>query len=469
MPVTNKKSQKFILPTIFVLFGVTGDLVRKKILRALYHLYLKNHLPQKFLIYGFARRSFTDEEIRIYLKNIIIEEGLEVQNSDKFFAAFHYVQGDFADLAAYTKLAKILGRVDGAWRVCSNKLFYLAAPPNTYQQIVSNLHASGLTTPCSPEEGWTRVILEKPFGTDLATAKQLDIQLGQLFKEEQIYRVDHYLAKETVRNILAFRFSNVFLEPAWNNKFIEKIEIKLLEKTGVHERGDFYDKVGALRDVGQILLLQLLAFYIMDKPMQFTPETKKKERADALSSLKIMSSDEVKKYTVRGQYLGYRSEKGVDPKSNTETYFKMQIFSDKHDFRGVPLYIESGKCMKQDLIEVVVTFKPSTSPFINVDHDPQNVLHYQLRPEEKITMCFLAKKPGFEYMVKEHELGFDYHQAYDHSLFVDDYEALLFYIIKGDQTLFVSTQEIITQWQLIEPIVQTWKKGIPKLNHYKPF
>src|SRR3989344_1196118 len=469
MSVTNKKSQKFILPTIFVLFGITGDLVQKKILRALYHLYLKNHLPQKFLIYGFARRAFTDEKIRTYLKNILIKQGLDMQNSDKFLAAFHYVQGDFADLSAYTKLASILVRADGSWRVCSNKLFYLSVPPAAYKQIVNNLHASGLTIPRSPQEGWTRVILEKPFGTDLATAKQLDIQLGSLFKEEQIYRVDHYLAKETVRNILAFRFSNVFLEPAWNNKFIEKIEIKLLEKTGVSERGDFYDKVGALRDVGQNHLLQLLALFIMDEPMRFTPEATKKERADALSSLKIMSSDEVKKYTVRGQYLGYRSEKGVDPKSNTETHFKMKISSDKHDFRGVPLYIESGKCMEHDLIEVVITFKPSTSPFINVKRAPQNVLHYQLRPEEKIKMCFLAKKPGFEYIVKEHELGFDYHQAYDHKDFVDDCEALLFDIIKGDQTLFVSTQEIITQWEFIEPIIDTWKQGVPKLNNYKSF
>ena len=182
-----------------------------------------------------------------------------------------------------------------------------------------------------------------------------------------------------------------------------------------------------------------------------------------------MSTDEVKKNTGRGQNLAYRSEKGVDPKSNTETYVKMQIFSDKHDFRSVPLYIESGKCMKQDLIEVVVTFKPSTSPFINVKRAPQNVLHYQLRPEEKITMCFLAKKPGFEYIVKEHELGFDYRQAYDYKDFVDDYEALLFDIIKGDQTLFVSTQEIITQWEFIEPIIDTWKQGVPKLNNYKSF
>ena len=469
MTVTNTKSQKFILPTIFVLFGITGDLVKKKILWALYDLYLKNFLPQKLLIYGFARRPFKDEEIRAYLKTILQKGGVELKNVEKFLAAFHYVQGDFSELDAYTKLAKILGRADGVWRVCSNKLFYLAVPPSAYLQIIKNLHESGLTTPCSPEEGWTRVILEKPFGTDLNTAKQLDMQLGSLFKEEQIYRVDHYLAKETVRNIVAFRFSNVFLEPAWNNKFIEKIEIKLLEPTGVSERGDFYDKVGALRDVGQNHLLQLLALFIMDEPIRFTPEAIKKERADALSSLKIMTSDEVKKHTVRGQYQGYRKEKGVSQKSNMETYFKIKVLSDKHDFRGVPLYIESGKCMKQDLIEVVVTFKPSTSPFINVKRAPQNVLHYQLRPEEKITMCFLAKKPGFEYIVKEHELGFDYRQAYDNKDFVDDYEALLFDIIKGDQTLFVSTQEIITQWEFIEPIIDTWKQGVPKLNNYKSF
>lgn len=463
-----KTSPKFTLPTIIVIFGITGDLVKKKILKSLYHLYIKKALPERFRVYGFSRREYDDTDIRKHLLDIM-QQGKFPQPElyDKFLSAFFYVKGNFYEPEAYNTLAQILGQVDGKWSVCSNKLFYLAVPPATYETIFSHLAESGLTIPCSPEEGWTRVILEKPFGTDLQTAKNLDMQLGKLFKEKQIYRVDHYLAKETVRNIIAFRFSNVFLEPAWNNNYIEKIEVKLLEKTTVNERGDFYDKVGALRDVGQNHLLQLLALFIMDEPSHFTPEDIKKERARALDSLKVLSKEQIKTNTVRGQYEGYREEKGIEESSNTETYFKIKVASAKHDFRGVPLYIESGKAMKESMTEVIVTFKPSTSPFIDATDSTQNVLHYQIIPEEKITMCFLAKKPGFDFIVKEHELGFDYRKAYDQSLFVDDYEALLYDIIKGDQTLFVSTEEIISQWKFIEPIVKNWENGTPELIMYK--
>ena len=245
-------SSKFELPTVFVILGVTGDLVKKKILRALYHLYHKNRLPKKFLVYGFSRRDFDDHMLKNYLLEIMKKNNFkEPEKYDFFLDAFHYVKGDFLQIDAYSKLAKTLGNIDGEWRICSNKLFYLAVPPSVYSSIITNLHDSGLTAPCSPEEGWTRVILEKPFGTDLKTAIDLDRQLGKLFKEEQIYRVDHYLAKETVKNILVFRFSNTFLTPAWNNKYIEKIEVKLLEKIDIAGRGAFYDRVGALRDVGK--------------------------------------------------------------------------------------------------------------------------------------------------------------------------------------------------------------------------
>ncbi|HRN70760.1 MAG TPA: glucose-6-phosphate dehydrogenase [Candidatus Woesebacteria bacterium] len=462
-----QSTSKFTLPTIIVIFGITGDLVKKKILKALYDLYIKKALPQRFRVYGFSRRAYDDNAIREHLLAIMKRGNFpEPGQYDKFLSAFFYVKGNFYEPEAYKSLATILGQVDGKWSVCSNKLFYLAVPPAAYETIFSNLAESGLTIPCSPEEGWTRVILEKPFGTNLTTAKKLDMQLGKLFKEEQIYRVDHYLAKETVRNIIAFRFSNVFLEPAWNNKYIEKIEVKLLEKTHVNERGEFYDKVGALRDVGQNHLLQLLALFVMDEPTRFTPEEIKKERADALTSLKLFTKEQIKTHTVRGQYEGYLEEKGVAENSNTETYFKIKAFSDKHDFRGVPLYIESGKGMKENSTEVIVTFKQSTSPFIDITESTQNVLHYKIVPEEKISMNFLAKKPGFEFIVKEHELGFNYRQAYDESLFVDDYEALLYDIIKGDQTLFVSTEEIISQWKFIEPIVKVWNEGTPELFHY---
>jgi glucose-6-phosphate 1-dehydrogenase len=467
MDKTIIESPKFTLPTIFVIFGVTGDLVKKKILKALYHLYIKKYFPPKFRIYGFSRRDMSDEELKNYLREIMKEGKFpNPKKYEEFLSAFFYVKGDFFDANAYKNLATMLGQVDGEWTVCSNKLFYLAVPPAAYSDIITNIHSSGLTIPCSPEEGWTRVILEKPFGTDLITAKNLDIQLGSLFKEEQIYRVDHYLAKETVRNILAFRFSNTFLTPAWDNNSIEKIELKLLEKNTVSTRGDFYDKVGALRDVGQNHLLQLLALFIMDEPYGYAPDDIKKKRAEALESIEIMDADHVSFNTVRGQYEGYLTEEGVEKNSQTETYFKIKAFSRKSNFKGVPLYIESGKAMNKSLIEVVVTFKSASSSLYNLGDSPKNVLHYYLSPEEKISMRFLAKKPGFEDSLDEHELGFNYREVYDTTEFVDDYEALLYDIIKGDQTLFVSTEEIIMQWKFIENIVTNWEKGKPELFHY---
>lgn len=466
----NTSSSKFTLPTIFVIFGITGDLVKKKILKALYDLYLNSHLPERFRVYGFSRREYDDAALKSYLREIM-EKGSfpEVEKYDTFLATFFYIQGDFHEESAYGKLAEMLGRVDGDWRICSNKLFYLAVPPQSYSSIITNLHASGLTEPCSPEEGWTRVILEKPFGTDRQTAIELDRQLGELFKEEQIYRVDHYLAKETVKNILAFRFSNSFLTPAWNNSCIEKIEVKLLEKLSVKTRGDFYDKVGALRDVGQNHMLQLLGLFLMDAPQTFGPEEIKKKRSEALSSLQIMTPEQVKSQTVRGQYVGYRDVKGVDASSETETYFRIQAFSNLESFQNVPIYLESGKAQGCSSIEVVVTFRPAPSTlFKTTEGSRRNILHYHLQPEEKITMKFLAKKPGFGYEVEQHTLGFNYHEAYGEEEFVDDYESLLYDIIRGDQTLFVSTEEIMSEWEFIEPIVNTWQKEQrPELVFYE--
>ncbi len=450
---------KFALPTIFVIFGVTGDLVRKKILKALYHLYRKKRLPERFRVYGFSRRDYDDERLRGYLKGIMEKGGYaQPELYDTFLSSFFYVGGDFFSPDAYNDLAQMLGLVDGEWNICSNKLFYLAVPPDAYSDIVTHLYGSGLTKPCSPEEGWTRVILEKPFGTDRKTAIELDRQLGELFKEEQIYRVDHYLAKETVKNILVFRFSNSFLTPAWNKDFIEKIEVRLLEKVSVRRRGNFYDKVGALRDVGQNHMLQLLGLFLMDPPKSLDPDEVKKKRSEALASLQIMKEDEVGKQTVRGQFEGYRDVKGVAPQSKTETYFKIKAFSNKKDFEGVPIYLESGKAQGCDLTEVVVTFKESPFCLYSVPGTQKNTLHYHLRPEEKISMNFLAKKPGFTYEVKQHSLGFNYHDAYTDEEFVDDYEALLYDIVRGDQTLFVSTKEIMSEWEFIEPIVTAWQK-----------
>lgn len=459
---------KFQLPTIFVVFGITGDLVKKKILRSLYTLHLKQLLPKKFQLIGFARKDYDDETIREYLRGIMEKDSFpHPEEYDVFLQSCHYVQGDFDNEAAYTKLAKILGRVDNKWHICANKLFYLAVPPKYYRYILDNLYSSGLTTPCSPEEGWTRVILEKPFGTNLKAAEDLDQRLGELFKEEQIYRVDHYLAKETVRNILAFRFSNSLLTPAWNKQFIEKIEIKLFEANTVQTRGEYYDKVGALRDVGQNHMLQILALFTMQNPSSFTAEEIRKKRSEALSKLRIFNTEEVAKYTKRGQYKGYKDVKGVSEDSITETYFRIEAFVDNEDFVDVPIYLESGKGFAQSHTEVIVTFKhphPCLCP--NAEHY-QNVLHYSIQPEEKFSINFLMKKPGYEYTVIQKQFEFDYGKFYQDNEFIEAYEQVLLDIIKGDQTLFVSTEEIMSQWKFVEPIEEAWESDQQEILDYE--
>jgi glucose-6-phosphate 1-dehydrogenase len=468
LPPSTYSPSKFELPTIFVIFGITGDLSRNRIIKSLYALHRKNLLPKKFQIYGFSRRELDDEGIRNYVKELMEHGNYPDQEKyDSFVQAFYYVSGNFDAKDSYTKLAEVLGRVDDHWKICSNKLFYLAVPPQNYRHIIDNLHDSGLTIPCSPEEGWTRVILEKPFGTDLQSAKDLDARLGELFKEEQIYRVDHYLAKQTVRNILAFRFSNSLLTPAWNNKSIEKIEIKVFEEVAVTKRGEFFDKVGALRDVGQNHMLQLLALFTMENPGSFSPNEIRQQRAKALQQLKKFSLEDVKNFTVRGQYEGYQDIEGVHQDSQTETYFKIKTESENYNFADIPIYLESGKALK-DLTEIRITFKHSTPCLCPTNKHTQNVLRYIIDPDEKILASFLVKQPGYDFSIEEQNFEFDYHKAYNQDNPIFDYEQLLMDIIKGDQTLFVTTEEIVSEWEFVEPILKGWHEVHQPLLKYKP-
>ncbi len=470
-------TSRFTIPTVFVLFGVTGDLVKTKILPSLFSLYTKKLLPEKLQIYGFSRRDLNDQGLRDYFRGILVAneqspthpypqsppEGIplgQAGNRDKdydgFLKYFFYVQGNFEDKDAYKNLAVAMGKTDKGWQFCSNKLLYLAVAPKNYKTILLGLKHAGLTVPCGSKDGMTRIAVEKPFGSDLKTAEELDMLLGKLFKEEQIYRVDHYLGKETVRNIIAFRFSNSFLTPAWNNKYIEKIEFILHEAEDIEARGEFYDEVGALRDVGQNHLLQLLALFTMDNPGSFTAGAIRKKRAEILDRLEIFDSAGVAKNTLRAQYEGYRSQPGVDPASNTETYFKIKAGMHSGPFTGVPLYLESGKGMAESRSEIKITFKHFLPCLCPPGGHFQNVLRYNIKPDENIKVGFLAKKPGHDYTLSKVDFGFDYATA-DKQDFVADYEQLLLDIVKGDQTLFISTAEIKAEWRFVEAIIKGWQ------------
>jgi glucose-6-phosphate 1-dehydrogenase len=459
------------MPTAIVIFGVTGDLSRRKLIPALFHLWAKGFLPSDFRIIGFSRRDITDIEFREIIKESI--ESKKHSHGDKhvrdFLEMFFYCQGDFSTIDDYQHLADVLKDTDKNFHQCSNKLFHLAVPPASYDVIFSNLAASGLTIPCGGEEGWTRILVEKPFGKDLETARELDKHLSKLFKEEQIFRIDHYLAKEAIQDILSFRFSNSIFEPIWNKDYIEKVEIKLHETLGMEGRGKFYSDIGALRDVGQNHMLQMLAFAAMENPYKLDAQAIRKERANLLEALKPLSKSDIEKHVVRAQYKGFTSEPSVSAQSDTETYFFVRAYVDNKRWKGVPFYFESGKMMKEKKTEITIYFKNPTScicPEEEARHSHQNVLTFRIQPDEGISIRFWAKKTGFEMILEPKNLSFSYNGSGNVlEELPDAYEKILFDCIKGDQTLFASTNEVEASWKFITPILENWKNT--KLYAYK--
>lgn len=449
-----KKTGEPKIPTIMVVFGVTGDLMQKKITPALFNLFKNDSLPERFKIIGFARRDLSDKDFKEKIA------GMFDKVVPDFLSLFGYERGFFEKKKDYIKLALRLKEIDKKWGMCSNKLFYLAVPPELYPEILKNLHSTGLSRPCGgPEEGWTRVIVEKPFGKDLKSAKFLDDLLRKLFREEQIYRIDHYLAKEMLQNILAFRFYNNLFEFVWGKKLIESVNIRLFESIGVEDRGGFYDGVGALRDVGQNHLLQMLALVTMDKPPRFTPEDIRRERAKILSTLRIPSDRDIKKYTTRGQYDDYRLIKGVASDSNTETYFKVRALLNHPRWRGVPIFMESGKNLGRSVKEIEINFRHETTY--------KNSLIIRMEPRETITIDFWSKKPGRKMNLQKKIFTFNLRKP-NRIHRTEEYEKLLSDCISDDQTLFVSSKEIEAMWRFIDPIIAGWAMGLSPLKRYKP-
>jgi glucose-6-phosphate 1-dehydrogenase len=459
------------IPTVLIVFGATGDLMHKKIGPSLFHLYRRGKLPAMFRVIGVARRPLTHDEFRALIVESLathkeFKAGSEMAR--KFLERCFYQQGGFAQEHTYEQLSETLGRVDGEWNVCSNKLFYLAVPPMHYETIFRHLSTSGLTIPCGPDEGWTRVLVEKPFGQDAKTAAQLDELLSTLFREEQIYRIDHYLAKEMLQNILSFRFSNNLLEQSWNGRHIEKITVRLLEKDGIEGRGAFYDRIGALRDVGQNHLLQMMAFVMMEQPAAFTAEDVRTKRAKVLRELVVPSKQDVVDNTYRAQYIGYRDVEGVLPDSQTETYFRVKTSVNNPNWKNVPILLEAGKAMKQQVKEIIVTFK-HTSPCLcppDVKKHLKNRVIFALEPKEKIAIHFMAKKPGLDMEIEPRKIEFSYRSGRKHQ-YVAEYEKLLLDCIEGNQLLFVNTEEVQAMWRFTDPIVSAWENDAVKLETYK--
>ncbi len=459
-------------PTLLVVFGATGDLIGKKILPALFHLSREHLLPEKFNVVGFSRRNLSHESFRSFLEEKLkhrIPSSVSAAEIKKFLGKFSFHHGLMDKTLDYHSLAQALKKIDAGLGTCTNKLFYLAVPPHLYETILHRLAASGLSDPCGGEGGWSRVIVEKPFGKDAATAKKLDSLLGTLFKEEQIYRVDHYLAKEMLQNILVFRFGNNLFEQNWSDASVEKIEIKLLEKIGAEDRGTFYDGVGAFRDVGQNHLLQMLALTTMEHPIHFDADAIREKRAEILKNLLPPRKDDIARTTFRAQYKGYRTIKGVSPNSQTETYFKAEAKLDTPRWRNTLITLESGKRLGENLKEVIVHLR-HPSPCLCPPHGPHhtNTVVIRLEPREEIDVTFWAKKPGFEYETEKRKLNFLLRDATHSSQYTEEYKKLLLDCIDGNQTLFISTSEINAMWRFTDPIVRAWKEKAVPLSLYTP-
>jgi glucose-6-phosphate 1-dehydrogenase len=443
-----------MFPFVIIIFGATGDLAEHKLFPALFSLFDKGLLSKKFYIVAFARRPFTDEEYRKLLRDEWRVAGSEEKKWDAFAKNIYYQQGYFDESSGYQELNKKLKIFDVEAGASITRLFYLATPPDKYLSILHNLKESKLA-----DNRWSRLAIEKPFGRDLESARELDKRLSEIFKEKQIYRVDHYLAKETVQNMLAFRFANGIFEPVWNKNYIDQVQITFVEKEGVGSRGSFFDGIGILRDIAQNHLLQLLATIAMEQPKSFSREDVRNARAAAIKAIRGIRPEDVVSQVIRGQYEGYKEEPEVAANSMTETFVAMKLFVDTKRFENVPFYIRAGKEMAKNAVEIKLVFIKTCSVLFKEYGCPEigNVLTIRIQPNEGIGMRVVVKHPGAELALDTVDMKFSYKEEFGGHKDVS-YEKLLLDIFSGDQMLFNRSDELENSWRLISQIMEGWKK-----------
>ncbi|MCT8641477.1 glucose-6-phosphate dehydrogenase [Glaesserella parasuis] len=442
-----------------VIFGASGDLTYRKLIPALYNLYKIGRLSEHFSVLGVARSPLTDETFRQKMHDTLVKlENASGDVLEKFCEHLYYQSVNTSDAVDYAKLLPRLDELHDKYGTGGNTLYYLSTPPSLYGVIPECLSAHGLTT---EEFGWKRIIVEKPFGYDIETAKALDIQIHKYFEEHQIYRIDHYLGKETVQNLLVLRFSNGLFEPLWNRNFIDYVEITGAESIGVEDRGGYYDGSGAMRDMFQNHLLQVLAMVAMEPPAIINADSMRDEVAKVLHCLHPLSNDDIKNNLVLGQYTastingeevkGYLQEKGVPEDSNTETYMAVRCQIDNWRWAGVPFYVRTGKRLPARVTEVVIHFKTTPHPVFS-QNAPDNKLIIRIQPDEGISMRFGWKKPGAGFEAKEVSMDFRYADLASPSL-LTAYERLLLDAMKGDATLFARTDAVHACWKFVQPIL----------------
>ena len=456
-----------------VIFGASGDLTYRKLIPAVFDLYINDSLPDGYAVLGVSRTQFTDEEFRDKMKEGIQKfsniKHVDSKKMDDFLSMVYYISIDTKKSEDYALVKAKIKELNAKYDLHNNYIFYLSTPPQLYPIIPKYLYGQGLTL---QHKGFRRIIIEKPFGRDLVSAQELNRQLIDFFEESQIYRIDHYLGKETVQNLMVTRFSNGIFEPLWNRNYIQHVEITAAESIGVEGRGGYYESAGVLRDMIQNHLLQVTSLVAMEPPAKINSDEIRHEKLKVFRSLRPLNEHDLRHNIIRGQYTeshvkgklltGYRDEEGVDKNSRTETYFAMKFYIDNWRWSGVPFYIRSGKRLPTRVSEIVIHFKPSPAQlFKSVDGaiESGNQLILRIQPDEGILLKTGLKVPGKGYEVKSVNVDFHYSDLGDHYL-PDAYERLILDCMMGDNTLFMSGEGAELTWRFMQPIIDYWEKTL---------
>jgi glucose-6-phosphate 1-dehydrogenase len=461
--------QSQLPPTILIIFGAAGDLTWRKLMPALYNLYLDNLLPETFAILGVDGKSITADEWREHVHdgiNKFSRRGKTKAADWKGFSTHlsECITGDFKKNETFTALAKALKAQDKKFDGETEYIFYLATPPSIVEAVVRQLDRAGLTKDAER----SRVVFEKPFGHDRESAHALNVSLLETLDESQIYRIDHFLGKETVQNILAFRFANALFEPIWDRRYIDHIQITVAETLGVEHRGGYYEHAGAMRDMIQNHLMQIMSLIAMEPPIAFTADEIRARKVDVLLAMRPINVDELQRHAVRGQYgpgwlqgeqvPGYRSEADVDPESNTETFAALKLFIDNWRWQGIPFYLRTGKRLTENASHVIIQFRPvphqSFPTSANIDWQP-NRIQLDIQPNEGISLRFLAKQPGVDLRLSPKDMDFRYAEAFKTEP-PEAYETLLLDVIQRDATLFMRADQVECAWHVVDPIMEIW-------------
>lgn len=452
--------------TTIVIFGASGDLTWRKLIPALYNNFKKGRLSDCTNIVGFARRPYTDETLREHLLEGVKEFSADTFDKTvwkKFAERLHYFQGDFDNNQDFPKLSESLKKLEGR---PANRLYYLATSPEFYAHVVTELGAAGMAKDDHIAGVWRRIIIEKPFGRDLASAQELNRHVHAVFDEKQVYRIDHYLGKETSQNMLFFRFANTIFEPVWNRRYVDNVQISVTETVDVGHRAGYYDEAGVVRDMFQNHLFQLLALVAMEPPSSFNADAVRNEKVKVFESVRPIALSD----TVRAQYKGYTKAEGVAPKSETPTYAAFKLYVDNWRWKGVPFYLRSGKALMRKASEITIEFQRPPHLMFHMPDDGSfipNILSLVIQPDEGIHLRFEAKVPDSDDVMRAVDMDFHYRDSFNGTVLPDAYERLLLEALQGDASLFNRSDAIEASWKLVDHVIKGWeKKHTPPLRTY---